>query len=126
LKIPVREFIDPENDLELEYLDTLKKLKFGLNLDLLETGCGEQGRFQLANNSGIPLGYVDSLVHKADISRMAYVRGKTVRHLCGGGYDTLEKIATASLPEMEEKMGAYYQSIGSSLRISKQWYHWHG
>jgi len=46
---------------------------------------------------------------------MAYVRGKTVRHLYGGGYDTLEKIATSSLPEMEEKMGAYYQSIGSSL-----------
>jgi hypothetical protein len=54
-------------------------------------------------------------VHKADISRLAYVRGKTVKYLCGGGYDSLEKIATANLPEMEEKMDAYYRTLGKSL-----------
>ncbi len=39
----------------------------------------------------------------------------TVRHLCGGGYDTLEKIAGADLAEMEVKMDAYYQTLGKSL-----------
>jgi hypothetical protein len=43
------------------------------------------------------------------------VRGKTVKHLCGGGYDSLEKIANANLAEMEEKMGAYYRTFGKSL-----------
>ena len=56
-----------------------------------------------------------ALVHKMDISRLAYVRGKTVQHLCGGGYDSLDRIANADLAEMEEKMGAYYQTLGKSL-----------
>jgi len=43
-KIPVREFIDPENDLEREYLDRIKNLKLGSNLELLETGRDKQGR----------------------------------------------------------------------------------
>jgi hypothetical protein len=55
------------------------------------------------------------IVHKADISRLAYVRGRTVRHLCGGGYDTLEKIAAADPGEMEERMDVYYRSLGKSL-----------
>ncbi|HRW09861.1 MAG TPA: hypothetical protein P5121_32390 [Caldilineaceae bacterium] len=39
------------------------------------------------------------------------MRGKTVRHLCGGGYDTLDKLATADLQEMEAAMNAYYCSL---------------
>jgi hypothetical protein len=54
-------------------------------------------------------------VHKVDISRLAYVRGKTVKHLCGGGYDNLEKIANADAVEMEERMGAYYRTLGKTL-----------
>ena len=63
----------------------------------------------------IPAADVIALVHKADISRLAYVRGKTVRHLCGGGYDTLERLANADLAEMEMKMDAYYRTLGKSL-----------
>ena len=55
------------------------------------------------------------LVHRADISRLAYVRGKTIKHLCGGGYDTLSRIANADLDEMTEDMTAYYASIGKSF-----------
>jgi hypothetical protein len=43
------------------------------------------------------------------------VCGKTVRHLCGSGYDTLEKIAHADHAEMEVKMEAYYRTLGKSL-----------
>jgi len=63
----------------------------------------------------IPPTYIMGLVHKADISRLAYVRGKTVEHLCGSGYDTLEKLANANLAEMEIKMEAYYKTLGKSL-----------
>jgi len=45
---------------------------------------------------------VITLVHKVDISRLAYVRGKTVKHLCGGGYDSLEKIATRPVRDGRE------------------------
>jgi len=33
--------------------------------------------------------YILELTHRADMSRLAYVRGKTIMHLSGGGYNTL-------------------------------------
>jgi hypothetical protein len=112
---PVREFIDVDNVGNAKYLDALKKQKIGSNLDLLEAGRTEVGRVQLSHTTGIPIAFIAALMHKADISRLAYVRGKTVKHLCGGGYDSLGKIAAASLAEMEEKMDAYYRTLGKSL-----------
>jgi hypothetical protein len=114
-KTPVREFIDLDKDLHARYLEALKKQKIGSNLNLLEAGRTGAGRAQLASTTEIPVAFIIALVHKADISRLAYVRGKTVKHLCGGGYDTLERIATANLAEMEEKMDAYYRTLGKSL-----------
>jgi len=114
-KSPLREFIDANNAGEISVLEVLKRQKIGSNLDLLEIGRTPARRDQLASAAGIPTGFVNALVHKADISRLAYVRGKTVKHLCGGGFDTLDKIANANLAEMEVKMDAYYRTLGKSL-----------
>jgi len=114
-KTPLRELIDTDNAVDLRYLEVLKKQKIGSNLDLLDIGRTNAGSGQLARTVGIPIGFVTALVHRADISRLAYVRGKTVKHLCGGGYDTLEKIANTNLAEMEVKMDAYYKTLGKSL-----------
>jgi hypothetical protein len=114
-KTPLREFVDADDDADALVLEALKKRKIGSNTDLLEAGRTGAGRVQLASTAGITVGCVLALVHKADISRLAYVRGKTVKHLCGGGYDTLEKIANAGLAEMEERMDAYYRTLGKSL-----------
>lgn len=114
-KTPMRELIDADDGPDGEVLGALKKQKIGSNLDLLEVGRTEPGRVQLAGTAEIPVACVLSLVHKADISRLAYVRGKTVKHLCGGGYDTLEKIANADLAEMEARMEAYYRTLGKTL-----------
>jgi len=111
----MREFIDADNDVDAKYLEALKKQKIGSNLDLLQVGRTEVGRVQLASSTEIPVAFVIALVHKVDISRLAYVRGKTVKHLCGGGYDSLERIANANLAEMEEKMDAYYRTLGKRL-----------
>jgi Domain of unknown function (DUF4332) len=113
-KTPVREFIDADSVISAGYLEVLKKQRIRSNLDLLEAGRAAAGRVQLSNTTGIPVAFVTALVHRADISRLAYVRGKTVKHLCGGGYDSLEKIAMADLAEMEEKMDAYYRTLGKS------------
>jgi hypothetical protein len=114
-KTPLRELIAVESETELGYLAALKKQKIGSNLDLLEMGRTAEGRNRLANRAEVPLDAVLALVHKADISRLAYVRGKTVRHLNGGGYNTLEKLASADQATMEERMDAYFRSIGKSL-----------
>ena len=114
-KTPVREFIDVENETHKAYLVILKRQKLGSNLDILESGRTRTGRAELAGITGIPDAFILSLVHRADISRLAYVRGKTVKHLCGGGYDTLDKIANADIEDMEKAMEAYYQTIGKRL-----------
>lgn len=114
-RTPMREFIDADNAVHAAYLEALKKQKIASNLDLLEAGRTEQGRVQLANTTEIPLSVMTAWVHRADISRLAYVRGRTVKHLCGGGYDSLERIASANLAEMEEKMDAYFRTLGKRL-----------
>ena len=59
--------------------------------------------------------FILELVHRADISRLAYVRGRTIRHLCEGGYNTLDKIANADIKKMKADMTAYYATIGKSF-----------
>lgn len=114
-KTPVREFIEVDRAEQIKYLEGLKQHKIGSNLDLLERGRTRAERERVSSVTGIPIAFLTALVHKADISRLAYVRGQTVRHLCGGGYDTLAKIAAADLAEMEKKMDAYYRTLGKSL-----------
>ena len=114
-KTPIREFIDVDNVIEMKYLASLKQHKIVTNLDIINLGRDKAGRKELSNITDIPLTFVMSLVNKADISRLAYVRGKTVEHLCGSGYDTLEKLATANMTEMEVEMEIYYKTLGKSL-----------
>lgn len=111
---PLREFVDVGSEGVSGYLAALRKQGMRSNLDLLEVGRTEVGRAGLASATGIPAAWVLALVHRVDISRLAYVRGKTVKHLCGGGYDTLAKIAAADAAEMEAAMGAYYRTLGKT------------
>jgi hypothetical protein len=111
----LRELIDPDDDVGAKRLAALRKQKIRSNLDLLEAGRTALGRARLARAPKIPPARLLALVHRADISRLAYVRGKTIKHLCGGGYESLEKIAGADLAEMELKMDAYYGTLGKSL-----------
>lgn len=112
---PVREFIDVNNETDQVYFEILKEKKLASNLDMLEQGRTRDGRKRLSQATSIPDRFIIELVDKADISRLAYVRGKTVMHLCGGGYNTLDKIANADLGEMERAMDAYYKTLGKSL-----------
>jgi hypothetical protein len=114
-KFPLRELIDADNEPQKGYFEILKRERIGSNLDILERGRTRKGRRHLSEATDIPESFNIALVHKADISRMAYVRGKTILHLCGGGYDTLDKIANANLEEMEKAMDAYYRTLGKSL-----------
>lgn len=113
---PLRQFIDTEDEAELKLLAALKELGIQTNLALLEAGRRPEGRARLVKATRGGVRRITAWVHRADISRLAFVRGKTVRHLVGGGYDTLEKLAQADLEKMERKMAAYYATLGKTRR----------
>ncbi|MEZ4712946.1 MAG: DUF4332 domain-containing protein [Caldilineaceae bacterium] len=109
---PLREFFNTDDAQQMAYFEALKRRRITSTLDLLEQAHTAAKRAHLAELTGIPPDFLLPLVHKADLARLAYVRGKTVQHLYGGGYDTLAKLAAAELPEMEVNMSAYYQTLG--------------
>jgi len=111
-KLYLRELIDVDNNAHLAHLETLKQHKLKSNLDMLEHCRTRTGRTELSRATGISETFILDLANRADISRLAYVRGKTVKHLCGGGYNTLDRIADSDLKEMDKDMTAYFQTIG--------------
>jgi len=114
-KIPVKELVDTMPHTQTTYLDIFKNRGVRSNLDVLETFRSKMGRKMFSTETGIDETYILELTHRADISRLAYVRGKTIKHLCGGGYNTLNKLENAEIMKMEADMTAYYESIGKSF-----------
>ena len=114
-KIPIKELVDTMPYTNATYLELFKDRGIRSNLDVLENFRSEMGRKKFNTETGIDKTYILELAHRADISRLAYVRGKTILHLCGGGYNTLDKLENAERKIMEADMTAYYESIGKSF-----------
>ena len=114
-KIPVKELTDTMSHTNTTDLEILKDQMIRSNLDVLEAFRSKKGRKKFATETGIDKNFLLGLTHRADISRLAYVRGKTIMHLCGGGYDTLNKLADADIMKMETDMTAYYGSLGKTF-----------
>jgi hypothetical protein len=114
-KLYLRQLVDEDDTAHRGNLKTLNQHEIKSNLDLLETCRTRSGRTELSSVTGIDQHFLLTLVNRADISRLAYVRGKTVKHLCGGGYNTLRKIAEAEPKKMERDMAVYYRSIGKKF-----------
>jgi hypothetical protein len=104
-----RQLLEHENPQEMSYYRILKEHRLTNNLDILEQGRTLAGRADLSHITGLPLDFLTSLVHRADIARLPYVRRKTILPVCGAGYDTLAKIAAADLGQMETDLEAYFQ-----------------
>jgi hypothetical protein len=85
------------------------------NLDLLEKGSSPAGREAMAAGAGLPLEFVNEMVHRADLSRMPYMHGKTISHFIGAGYPTLESLAQADLQKLIGDVLRYGKSIGKNL-----------
>lgn len=114
-KCPLKELVDNDSGTEMTAAQALKQHKIKSNLDVLETCRTRAGRRVLADETGINEALLLDLANRADITRLAYVRGKTARHLCGGGYGSLDKLAAADLDKMETDMSAYYKTLGKTF-----------
>jgi hypothetical protein len=105
-----RELLAHENTLEMSYYPILKQHGLMNSFDILEQGYTVAGCRTLAEHTRLPQDFVTSIAHRADIARLPYVRRKTILPLCGAGYDTLAKIASANLSQMESDLDIYFQS----------------
>ena len=114
-QFPVKELVETKDNFSTSIMETLRSNKVRSNLDILENGHTKEKRNIFIKRTGLAEPFILGLTHRADISRLAYVQGKTVKHLCGGGYDTLEKIANADIQQMEVDMTSYYATIGKSF-----------
>ena len=114
-KIPVKELLDTMPDTNTTHREIFKAQKIRSNLDVLENFRLVSGRERFGAQTGMDSAYLLELAHRADLSRLAYVRGKTILHLCGGGYDTLNKLADAEIEDMQADMTAYYESLGKTF-----------
>jgi hypothetical protein len=114
-KCPVKELVDTIDETDTTFMRVLKKHNIRSNLDVLENYRTKMSRAKFSKETGVAETFILELVHRSDISRLAYVRGKTIKHLCGGGYNTLKKIADADIKKMEADMTAYYAAIGKSF-----------
>lgn len=103
-----RELLEHDSPQEMSYYDVLKLHKLMNSFDILERGRTMTGRCVLAELTGLPLEFVTTLVHRADIARLPYVRRKTILPVCGAGYDTLDKIAATDLAQMESDLDTYF------------------
>jgi len=111
-RIPLKELVDTMAETDKIQLAILKQHKVRSNLDVIERFRFKENRKTFSRETSVTEKFILELVHRADISRLAYVRGKTIKHLCGGGYDTLGKIAQADIKTMSAEMTAYYATLG--------------
>ncbi len=111
-RISVKELVDSFTADHSMSLEALKGQGINSNLDTLEQCRSSSARARLAEKLKLDINFILELSHRADISRLAFVRGKTITHLCAGGYCTLARIAAADLGQMQTDMEIYYKSIG--------------
>jgi len=104
-----RELLAHENTLEMSYYPILKQHGLMNSFDILEQGYTVEGRRALAEHTGLPKDFVTSIAHRADIARLPFVRRKTILPVCGAGYDTLAKITTADLAQMDTDLDTYFR-----------------
>jgi len=111
-KLYLRELIDTKDETEKHYVEILRQHGTRFSLDILERGWSEKGRKTLTEETGIPEDFILSLVNSADMSRLPYSNRKTVKHLCLGGYNSVEKLARTDPSEIVKEMESYFRRLG--------------
>ena len=109
---PVRELLASIPTVDPAYPLVLKQQLLRTNLDVLARCRLRAERIALCDQNGLSHQFMLALVHRADLARLAFVRGRTVHYLCASGYDTLAKLSRAEIRRLEADLDAYLQTVG--------------
>ena len=113
---PIRQILDDANPTEMAWYLPLKQHGINTTFHILQQAATEQQRLALANSLGLPQPAIAQLTHRADISRLPFVRRKTVLALCHAGIDTLTKLAQTEPTLAEQTMRAYHGQKWDALK----------
>lgn len=106
----LRQLVDDTDQSLIYQIPVLKQRGFSQGFKLLDIGRTRQGRRNLAEQAGIPEEILLDLVHRADVTRIPYVSGGTVKRMWTIGYDGLEKLRNADPNEYFARISHYYTS----------------
>jgi hypothetical protein len=115
-KIYLRQLIDREDKEALAHVTALGENEIRLTLDILEHARTGQQRVELSARTGVPERFLYELANRADMTRMPYVSGNTVRHYFEAGCTSLKRLATEDPNVLEEQVAAYFDSIGRNWK----------
>jgi hypothetical protein len=107
----LRQLVDDSDQTLLDYLASLKNHGLSQGFALLDNGRTTEGRKKLTGKTGIPEAHILDLVNRADVTRIPYVSGGTVKRCWAIGYDSLEKLRKADPEEYFSRVSQYYASI---------------
>jgi len=108
----LRQLFDNLDQHLLAYFEQLKAVKVTNSYTLLEQGRTQAGRAALAAQTRVPERVLLDFVHRADITRMAWVSGRMVKQLWAIGYTSLEQLRNADPEDYFQRMQAYYEQHG--------------
>ena len=115
---PIRDFIETENKEHVAYLSRLRKRGIKNNLDMIEECHTAKGRQTFSVLAEVPMDFIIEITHRTDISRIPYIRGRSVIIFNAAGYKTLEDIANASVEKMISKLEESLRSEGKKFTKS--------
>lgn len=111
----LKQLVDRSNEVHKEYIDRLRERDMKFNLDILEYGRTKEGRTEISIETGISEAFILDLTNRADLTRLPYMSWKTVNHLCGAGYNDLNKLAGVDIERLKEDMKKYFDKKGIKL-----------
>jgi hypothetical protein len=107
----LRQLVEDNDQTSIGAIDTLKAHGFSQGFVLLDTGRKQAGRVKLAAQTGIPEGIIRDLTHRADVTRIPYVSGSTVKRCWAIGYDSLEKLRQTDAEEFYARVCQHYSAL---------------
>ncbi len=107
----LRQLVEDSDQHLIGPLACLKQQGYAQGFKLLDIGRTCEGRRTLSEQTGIPEEILLDLVNRADVTRIPYVSGATVKRMWAIGYDSLQKLQKTSPMEYFSRVSQYYASM---------------
>lgn len=114
-KTYLTQLVPKEESDNIEHIKTLRKYGIRFTWDIMEKARTETQRRAIYEASKVPVDLIYRLVNLADMTRMPFVGGKTIKHYDAAGFGSLKKLADSEYDSLKEALAVYFEGIGMKL-----------